>query len=132
MKYKKTLVMASIFGALAVSLGAFGAHGLKSMVSADRIGIFETGVRYQFYHTFGLFVVALVGEWLAPERFFRLASGLFIGGMVLFSGSLYLLACRDFLGLEAWTMVLGPMTPIGGLCLVLGWLFLGIGVARRA
>ena len=130
MNPKKTLLLASILGAAAVALGAFGAHSLKAVVSPDRVAIFDTGVRYQFYHTFALFISAILLPSTNFSKFLTIANNLFIAGIVLFSGSLYLLACRDLLGIGDWTPILGPMTPIGGLCFILAWLFLGIGIWR--
>src|SRR5215210_46763 len=88
--HKGFLITASILGALSVALGAFGAHALKKIVPPESVATFETGVRYQFYHTFALFIVAVLfsafpGKWLIN------AGWLFIFGIVLFSGSLYLL-----------------------------------------
>ena len=117
---------ACTMAALSVALGAFAAHGLKAKISIDQLQIFQTGVRYQFYHTFGIFMVALLmlykeGKWL------KRSAWAFIIGIILFSGSLYLLACRDWLGISDWTW-LGPLTPIGGISFILGWIFLFLSV----
>lgn len=120
----------AIFGLLAVAFGAFGAHALKSLVSPERVEIFQTGVRYQFYHAFALLAVGLLMLHLVNGTL-RNAAKCFIVGTLFFSGSLYLLALRDVLGLGGLTSVLGPITPIGGLILMLGWLFFFIGIGKR-
>lgn len=128
------LVLASLFAFSGVALGAFGAHALQGKVPAERLGAFETGVRYQLYHAFGLFAVVLVRS-IAPlgGRWYTLVAGgpggnlpsllagwLFVAGIVLFSGSLYLLTVT---GVRKWGMV----TPLGGLCFLAGWLALAWG-----
>jgi uncharacterized membrane protein YgdD (TMEM256/DUF423 family) len=96
---------------LAVAAGAFGAHALKTRLSPEMLAVWETAVRYQVYHALGLFVVAWLSERGGGAD---LAGGLFIAGIILFSGSLYVLA---FTGLR-W---LGAITPLGGLCFLAGW-----------
>jgi len=101
---------------IAVALGAFGAHSLKTKISADMLNIFEVGVRYQVYHAFALIAVALAtAKW--PEANLNTAGWCFIAGIVIFSGSLYLLS---FTGIR-W---LGAVTPIGGLAFLAGWAIL--------
>ena len=115
-------------GGLAVILGAFGAHALKTRLAEAALQTFETGVRYQMYHAFAI----LVAVWLADRLHsgLPLAAGwLFLGGVMLFSGSLYLLATRTLLGLESWTW-LGPVTPLGGLCFISGWIVLAVAALR--
>jgi uncharacterized membrane protein YgdD (TMEM256/DUF423 family) len=101
---------------LAVSLGAFGAHALKNRVSADLLAVFETGVRYQVYHALALFVVAFLA-WAHPHPYIDYAGRAFLAGIVLFSGSLYVLVFTD----KRWW---GAITPIGGFLFLLGWVFL--------
>lgn len=115
--------------AIAVALGAFGAHGLKSVLSPDALAQWRTGVEYQFYHGLGLLLLAALHGRI-PERPLRLAGGLLLAGVVAFSGSLYLLATRDLLGTQALTPVLGPVTPLGGLCFIAGWGLLLVGARR--
>ncbi|MEZ9820441.1 DUF423 domain-containing protein [Shewanella sp. 10N.286.45.A1] len=117
------LLLAALSGFMAVALGAFGAHGLKNVASAEMIAIFNLGVEYQFYHTFALIVVAFAGHWL-KSRLLDWAGYLFMLGIVLFSGSLYLYA---LLGTK-WT---GPVTPLGGVCFLLGWLFIAVAVWKN-
>lgn len=106
---------------LAVALGAFAAHGLKPNLTEYQISIFETGTRYHFYHTFGLFIVALLADQLSTKRL-NTVGWLFTVGIVFFSGSLYLLATRDLIGVT-WSF-LGPLTPIGGTLFIIGWTIL--------
>lgn len=114
---KTFLLLAGILGALAVGLGAFGAHALESRLSESMLSIYETGVRYHFYHVLALLGVAvIISRW--PDSGIAVAAGwLFVIGIVIFSGSLYLLA---FTGVR-W---LGAITPIGGVAFIAGWLCL--------
>jgi uncharacterized membrane protein YgdD (TMEM256/DUF423 family) len=115
-------LMGCLSAFLGVSLGAFAAHLLKSKLPPDLFAIFEVGVRYQIYHAFALFVVSwAILQW--PLGKFNLAGGLFIGGTVFFSGSLYLLSLT---GLR-W---FGAITPIGGVMFLLGWFFLALAVTK--
>jgi uncharacterized membrane protein YgdD (TMEM256/DUF423 family) len=105
-----------------VALGAFAAHGLKAILTPDLLAAFETGVRYQMYHAFALLAAAWGWtHWKA--RLFGIAGGLFVAGIILFSGSLYLLALTG----ERW---LGAVTPIGGFAYLAGWLCLAWGAIR--
>ena len=88
--YKSILSIAAILGALAVALGAFGAHGLKQLVPVETVAGFETGVRYHFFHVFALLATGLAGLHFTSKHF-RRAAQCFITGILLFSGSLYLL-----------------------------------------
>ena len=120
--HKGFLRLAALLGALAVVLGAFGAHGLKSYVGPETISTFETGVRYQFYHVFALLAVAILNERFS-SRWLKYAGNSFVIGIILFSGSLYLLTllkATDTVGLKG----IGVVTPIGGVFFVVGWLFL--------
>jgi uncharacterized membrane protein YgdD (TMEM256/DUF423 family) len=113
-------------GALAVITGAFGAHGLKPYLDAYQAGIYEKAVHYQFFHTFALALTGLLAERRPEQKKLRLAAWLFIAGIVCFSGSLYLLACREILPFGvAWA---GPVTPLGGLCFIAGWVLLALSV----
>lgn len=113
------MVIASVFGLTGVALGAFGAHTLKSTVSSEMLSVFETGVRYQMYHAFALFIVAWVLQ-SSQSRRFEVSAWFFVVGVVLFSGSLYVLALTGIRGL-------GIITPIGGLAFLAGWLTLTLG-----
>lgn len=121
---KLFITVASITGGLGVILGAFGAHALKAKLTPEQLQPFETGVKYQFYHTFALIAIALLAEkYSSQSSLLNLAGYFFIAGIVLFSGSLYMLATRSLYGGESWTW-LGPLTPIGGLSFVIGWCML--------
>jgi uncharacterized membrane protein YgdD (TMEM256/DUF423 family) len=116
MNQKPLLIIASLFGLTGVALGAFGAHGLRGIVPPDLLATFETGVRYQMYHTFALFVTALL-YGSADGRRVRIAGICFIVGIVIFSGSLY---AMTFTGIRMF----GAVTPFGGLGFLAGWVFL--------
>lgn len=119
----RTLRLTALLGALAVALGAFGAHGLQQLVEPADILTFNTGVRYHFYHVFALGLAVLLadrpGYALSRLKAACWAWGL---GILLFSGSLYLLALSDLHAIP--TGLLGPITPLGGLCFIAGWILL--------
>jgi uncharacterized membrane protein YgdD (TMEM256/DUF423 family) len=124
--YKSFLQIAAILGAVSVTLGAFGAHALKKVAPENVLNIFETGVRYQFYHVFALAVIGILYRDF-PNRWMLLAGNLFMIGMLLFCGSLYVLTylkSSNKTGLD-W---IGAITPFGGLAFIAGWvcMFLGI------
>jgi len=126
--HKGFLQTAAILGALAVALGAFGAHALKKMVPPETVTTFETGVRYQFYHVFALLAVAILfGSF--PGKNLQYAGICFIIGIILFSGSLYILTAlkaANTVGLRG----IGAVTPIGGVYFIVGWIFLFVGVLK--
>lgn len=125
---KKTIfITASVFGLLAVMLGAFGAHGLEKMVNADAVATFETGVRYQMYHTFFLFIVGLLPGLSSKTR--QIVYTLVVIGIVLFSFSIYLLALNDITAFDFRTI--GIITPIGGVFLLMSWGYLGYRVFKE-
>ncbi|WP_282777330.1 DUF423 domain-containing protein [Phaeodactylibacter xiamenensis] len=115
---KPFLRLGGLMALLAVALGAFGSHGLKNAVDAASVNTFEIGVRYQFYHAFALLAVGLLLYW-RKNKLLTAAGWLFIAGIVLFSGSLYLLAISELFSLN--TSVLGPVTPVGGVAFIAGW-----------
>lgn len=115
---------AAILGALSVILGAFGAHGLKKLVSPEAVATFETGVRYQFYHTFAILALGCLYRRM-PGKLMEWSARFFLSGIVLFSGSLYALTfleATDSVGLKG----IGAITPLGGLCFIAGWVCLFI------
>jgi uncharacterized membrane protein YgdD (TMEM256/DUF423 family) len=127
--HKKFLVIAALLGALSVALGAFAAHGLKAVVSADVLQIFETAVKYQMYHTLALLAVGILMQQSAAKQM-KWSGNLFIAGIVLFSGSLYLLCYIKHMDISAtWV---GAITPLGGICFIAGWLMLAVGAGRNA
>ncbi|WP_220812429.1 DUF423 domain-containing protein [Pseudomonas paralcaligenes] len=116
------LALAALAGFSGVALGAFAAHGLKGQLSTEYLAVFQTGVQYQLFHALALFGVALLAERL-PGRLVTAAGSLFVVGILLFSGSLYLLTLS---GLGK----LGMITPLGGVCFLAGWLCLGLAALR--
>lgn len=117
---KKIFISASLLGLLAVVLGAFAAHGLRDALNTTSLESFQTGVRYQMYHAFFLFVVGLLPQLTLAQK-----SRLFwvtIIGLVLFSGSIYLLSSNTLTPIDFG--FLGPITPIGGLFLISAWVVL--------
>jgi uncharacterized membrane protein YgdD (TMEM256/DUF423 family) len=123
------LSIAALLGALSVALGAFAAHSLRSMANPDVVSIFETGVRYQFYHTFALFIVAFLSEKI-NNKWMIWAGNCFIMGIILFCGSLYALTALA-IGQSTHKTLVGIATPIGGVFFILGWIFLYISITKR-
>lgn len=117
---KKLLITGSILGLLAVILGAFGAHGLKESLTTEALNSFETGVRYQMYHAFLLLLAG--ASFKLSEKALKTLFYLVLGGIILFSGSIYLLTTKSVTGIDisaiAW------VTPIGGALLIAGWAML--------
>ena len=125
---KTYLIIASILGAVSVILGAFGAHGLKSRMAPDTFEIFETAVKYQFYHVFALLAVGILSQFI-PGNILNWSGKTFIAGIILFSGSLYLLSYFKMIGNQQMNW-LGAVTPFGGLCFIAGWILLAVAVIR--
>ncbi len=115
---------------VAVVFGAFGAHGLKERLSPEHLGQWKTGVEYQFYHGLGLLLLAALGNRV-PDGALRRISWFFFLGVLLFSGSLYLLSTRELTGLGGATAIIGPVTPLGGLFFIAGWVQLLITALAR-
>lgn len=131
---KKWLITGFIFAALAIILGAFAAHSLKDFVETGKIDAqglqnFETGARYQMYHAFALIICGILAKLFGDARFIKIAGILFVAGILLFAGSLYLLSTRNIIGMETWKW-LGPLTPLGGLSFISGWVVLVLGMIR--
>jgi uncharacterized membrane protein YgdD (TMEM256/DUF423 family) len=116
---KTFLALGAFFGLLAVLIGAFGAHSLSNLVTPDTLQVYETGVRYQFYHVFMLLVLGILGSQL-PPRLASWAGGLFTVGIILFSGSLYLITALKAAN-AAVPLAVGLLTPLGGVCFIAGW-----------
>lgn len=123
MKNRNILLAGSVFMALAVSLGAFGAHALKKILSPEMLTIYHTGVEYQFYHALGLLIIGVIGFQI-KSKLIGWAGILLTAGIILFSGSLYVLALSGIKGL-------GAITPIGGISFVAGWIILAIGIVKH-
>lgn len=127
--HKGYLKTATILGALSVAFGAFAAHTLKNSISDYALGIFETAVRYQFYHVFALLITGILFKEF-PGKFIKWAGTLFIIGIILFSGSLYLLTAIKAAVIPGYNW-LGAITPVGGLCFITGWIFLFLGISKK-
>ena len=127
MKNKQLQVWGVLFCGTAVIMGAFGAHLLSDMLSADAIQSFEVGVRYQFFHGMALLFLSLTPN---PKKFINRTALLFIIGTLLFSISVYLLSLSTMYGDTGLPAIMGPVTPMGGLMLILGWLNLLVGYLR--
>ncbi|EKO15439.1 DUF423 domain-containing protein [Leptospira kirschneri] len=121
-KQKTILILSSLFGFLGVALGAFGAHGLKSILSPEMLAIYETGNRYHLIHSIPPLILALTGH-LNNNVFVWISSILFLAGILIFSGSLYVLSVTGI-------KILGAITPIGGISFLIAWAFLGFSVIR--
>lgn len=119
---KKTIIAGAVFAGLAVLLGAFGAHALKDVLGRYA-STWETGVQYQMFHVVGILIIGLLME-KQTSRLYNWAAILFSVGIVFFSGSLYVLSISK-------VTVLGAITPIGGVCFVVGWFLLILGVSKR-
>lgn len=119
---KLFVVLGAVLGGLSVALGAFGAHGLKASVTPERLAVFETAVRYQFFHALALILLGLIASQ-RPSGMLEVSGWCFVAGTALFSGSLYLLVLSD----TGW---LGAITPIGGVAMILGWALFALGVVR--
>jgi len=112
------IVTGVVLAGLAVGLGAFGAHGLKSRLSPDLLMTFETAVKYHFFHALGLIIVGILGFHFNADVLY-VPAWLFVSGIVLFSGSLYWMSISG----QTWV---GIITPFGGVAFILGWLLLGL------
>lgn len=117
------LALGSLNALLAVILGAFGAHSLNSRLTENMLAVYQTGVQYHFYHALGLIVVGLVIMQMLPSIWYKSAGWLMLAGILLFSGSLYLLSVTQL----RW---LGAITPLGGIAFIFAWLALFIGIIR--
>lgn len=120
----------AIFGGLGVAAGAFGAHGLQSITGDEKIiHGFQTAVQYQIYHALALLIIALILD-NTPHRFIRWAGNCFIIGTLFFSGSLYFMTLLKIEG-SGLTRIIGPITPLGGVFFILGWIMLLAGVMAK-
>jgi uncharacterized membrane protein YgdD (TMEM256/DUF423 family) len=115
------LMAASISGFLAVAIGAFGAHGLKQKISEEMMAVYQTGVQYHFYHTLALLGVGILLQQFPHSLALKVSGWGMLVGMLVFSGSLYLLVLSG-------TRWLGAITPIGGLALLVAWFALAVGI----
>jgi len=123
-------VIVGILGALTVCIGAFGAHALKAALPEDKLATFTTGVTYQYYHLLAMGLIFLIVNNNSRNVWFIRSFVCFLIGIVLFSGSLYLLATRELIGLTTYKW-LGPLTPVGGLFFIVGWVFFALGSWKK-
>jgi len=124
---KKLIIVGCVLACFSVVIGAFGAHALKDIIG-ENSSTFETGSKYQFYHSLALILVGLLA-YKFKHSLLKTAGYCFIIGILFFSGSLYLLSMRYGLGIESWKW-LGPITPIGGLFFIIGWILLIVGIVK--
>jgi uncharacterized membrane protein YgdD (TMEM256/DUF423 family) len=127
--HKGYLRTAALLGAFSVAMGAFAAHSLKQSVSAYAVEIFETSVRYQFYHAFALLIAGILFKEF-PGKLLKWAGIFFITGIILFCGSLYVLTFIKAAVLPGYKWV-GAITPLGGLCFIAGWICLFLGISNK-
>lgn len=124
MNQQKTLFAGAILGGLGVALGAFGAHALKAMlITSGRSETFELAVRYEFYHAFAILFVGVLQQFL-NSKYLKTSASFFLAGTILFSGSLYLICFTN-------NTMFAMATPFGGVLLILGWIFLVLGIISK-
>lgn len=122
-KQKTILILSSISGFLGVAIGAFGAHALKPFLSPEMLAIYETGNKYHLIHSIPPLILALTG-YVQTLKAAWLSAIFFLSGVIIFSGSLYILAITGI-------KILGAITPIGGICFLLAWAFLGFSAIQK-
>lgn len=122
---KLFLILGGINAALVVMLGAFGAHGLKAKLTADMLAVYQTGVHYHLFHALGLLAIGIVATQIADSVWLKWSGWLMLIGIILFSGSLYVLSVS---GLR-W---LGMVTPFGGVAFIAAWIVFVIAIAKSA
>ncbi|REK69298.1 DUF423 domain-containing protein [Paenibacillus paeoniae] len=121
----KYFIIGAVNAALAIILGAFGAHGLEDKLSEHYLDVFETGVKYHMYSALGLMLIALLDKMIGGSRKVLIGGRLILAGTIIFSGSLYILSLTGF-------SKLGIITPIGGVAMIAGWVFVIVGAAKQA
>ncbi|HEU0109559.1 MAG TPA: DUF423 domain-containing protein [Flavisolibacter sp.] len=126
---KLFLSIGAILGGLAVALGAFGAHGLKKIVSPETVATYQTGVQYQMYHALALLIIGVLSERYMSS-FVNYAGLFFLAGIVCFSGSLYLIVSMQAMN-KVIPGAIGIITPIGGLFFIIGWILLLAGIIKK-
>lgn len=117
---KKIISTGAVLGMIAIILGAFGAHALKKVLSMEELSTFETGVRYQMYHAFFLLFIGMINDLSQKAK--KIIYNLVLFGVLLFSGSIYLLATNSLTSFDF--KIIGFITPIGGLLLIMAWVVL--------
>lgn len=126
--YKPAMTAGALFAALAVTLGAFAAHGLTKMLPPEKIDVFQKGVTYQFYHSFALLIIGMAYSSY-PVKSLESAMMLFILGIVFFSGSLYLYPILEVKNVAIPTIA-RLITPLGGVCYIMGWVMFLMGILK--
>lgn len=121
--FRKYFSIGAILAGLAIALGAFGAHGLKEIVSERMLQNFETGVRYQMYSALGLMLIALASTVVKNSKKLQTGSLMILIGTIIFSASLYIMALTN-------VTMLGAITPIGGVLMIAGWIFVVVGIIK--
>ncbi|WP_138496296.1 DUF423 domain-containing protein [Paenibacillus pinistramenti] len=121
---RKYVAIGAICGLLSVAIGAFGAHALKSVLDDDARSVYETGVQYQMYHSLALLLVGILSHLWGESGRLRWAARLFLAGIILFSGSLYVLSITG-------VSVLGAITPLGGAAFLSAWILIAVTALRR-
>ena len=121
---RPVLVCGALFALVAVMAGAFGAHGLRGVLGERGLEVFQTAVTYQVYHSLALILVSMLPMAGLSRHLLGIAAGFFVAGILLFSGSLYLLVLTDI----RWV---GPVTPVGGISFMVGWILVAISGFRR-
>ena len=122
---KQIIKLAAILGALAVGIGAFGAHGLKAVLTeTGRVDTFETGVKYHFYHSLSIFLIGILAIIKPDWKQLRTAAILMAVGILIFSGSLYMLSLTGI----TW---LGAITPLGGVAFIAGWVLVFLAASKN-
>ena len=116
---KLFLIFGSINAATAVSMGAFGAHSLKTKITEDMLYVFQTAVQYHFYHSLGLMIIGVLAIYIKSEKYLSIAGWIMFIGIMLFSGSLYILSTTT----TRWIAVI---TPFGGIAFIISWVFITI------
>lgn len=124
---RRILSTGAVFGFIAIILGAFGAHALKEVLDANQLASFETGVKYQMYHA--LFLLFLGNSNLVSEKAKKSIYFFILSGVLLFSGSIYLLATKNISNIDF--RIIGILTPIGGLLMIIGWLLLFLNIINK-
>ncbi|OPA80815.1 hypothetical protein BVG16_00200 [Paenibacillus selenitireducens] len=122
---RKYVVIGSLNLLVAVALGAFGAHGLKSILTVSQLNTYETGVHYHMIHALGILLIAVLSAHLKPSRQLLWSGRMLFAGIICFSGSLYVLSVTGI----TW---LGIITPIGGVAFIIGWLLLAVAALRNS
>lgn len=127
---KKYIATGMISAAFAVALGAFGAHGLKSAITPHYLDVFETGNKYHFIHSLGLIISIYILAKLGDPKITRRVFMFFLIGIILFSGSLYILSIADLIGMPQLKFM-GAITPIGGVFFILAWAYSAFVLLKR-